>query len=430
MSNNPKGIIFYFNFIIMTLQTKDTWQHINTCDVLLVRHDNDCGYTFHNKAYAQIIDSFGELCTKRGLIIGSVATPYSKLVGKRAFHSPVSYNQSLSIICIFGKIIRLIKGNNIGTEWIESHLLNLWCKILEKTSPKCVIGIQPDVFLCRAGKIKNIPIYDLQHGTIVDDHPWYGKNYRIATPIQNLPDGFLCWDDQSAATISKWAYNKGIRVIKIGNPWFLRFFRIHPDDLLVNEALVNCIITDDNRPCILVSLEDGFAARWYPDKKFNGIMFEALEKVILDTVELYNWVIRLHPIQIRGKERDMVLNYLRIAFGAEKTQKWLLASEMPLPVLLSKTDLHITGSSTVVIESALMGIRSGMLNQTLCLEGKTQSYYTYERNRGMAEVIPQNPDIIKQWIIDTLAKGRGESTLEDTRQNLDAFIDEIAGMKS
>ncbi len=48
----------------------------------------------------------------------------------------------------------------------------------------------------------------------------------------------------------------------------------------------------------------------------------------------------------------------------------------------------------------------------------------------MAEVVPQNPEIIKQWITDTLAKGRGQSTLKDTGQNIDAFIDEIAGRKS
>ena len=49
---------------------------------------------------------------------------------------------------------------------------------------------------------------------------------------------------------------------------------------------------------------------------------------------------------------------------------------------------------------------------------------------GMAEVLPQNPEIIKQWIIETLAKGRGQSTLEDSGQNLDAFIDEIVRKKS
>ena len=430
MPNKCKGLAFYYNFIILSLQTKDTWQHITPCDILLVRHDNDCGYTFQNKAYAQIIDSLGELCTKRGLVNGSVATPYSMIVGNRAFHSPVLYNKSLSIISICGKVIQLIRGHRKGTEWIESHHVNLWCKILEISSPKCVIGIQPDEFLCRAGKIKNIPVFDLQHGTIVDDHPWYGETYRINTSIQDLPDGFLCWDDQSAATISKWAKKKGIRIIKIGNPWFLRFLKISPDDQLANEAVATYKITDENRPCILVTLEDGFAARWYPDKTFKGVMFEALEKVILDTVELYNWVIRLHPIQMRGKERGMILNYLRMTFGTEKVQKWLLASEIPLPILLCKTDLHITGSSTVVIECALMGIRSGMLNQTLIDGGKNQSYYSYERNIGMAEVIPQNPEKIKQWIVESLAKGRGQSTLEDTRQNLDTFIDEIAGRAS
>jgi hypothetical protein len=415
--------------IISSLFQKDTWQQLKPCDVLLVRHDNDCGYTFHNKAYAHIIDSFGELCTKRGLTIGSVATPFSKLIGDKAYHSPVSYNQSFSILYIFGKVIQLIRRQNISSEWIGSRKLNLWCKILEKSSPKWVVGIQPDEFLCRAGKIKNIPIYDLQHGVISDENPWYGEIYRNTTSIKNLPDGFLCWDDQSVATILKWAHNKGIKVIKIGNPWFIRFFRIQPEDLLVNEALAEGQGIDDKRPCIIVSLQWGLAIE-YPDRIFNGVMVDALEKVILGTEKNYNWILRLHPVQMRSTEREYVLNYLKITFGAKRIELWIKASELPLPVVLQKADLHITDSSTVVIEAAWLGIRNGLLSEQLGFGGKYHSYFSNERNYGIAEVIPQNPEIIKKWIIDTLAKGRGQSTLKESGQNLDNFIDEIAGLKS
>ena len=55
--------------IIGNIFQKDTWQNLKHCDVFLVRHDNDCGYTFHNQAYAQLIDSFGELSLKRVLLL-------------------------------------------------------------------------------------------------------------------------------------------------------------------------------------------------------------------------------------------------------------------------------------------------------------------------------------------------------------------------
>jgi hypothetical protein len=159
-------------------------------------------------------------------------------------------------------------------------------------------------------------------------------------------------------------------------------------------------------------------------------MVDSLEKVILNTGELFTWIVRVHPVQLSGIESKATFDYLTTTFGIERTRMWLASSLIPLPVVLKKADLHITFSSAVVVEAAWMGIRSGLLNKNIGQDGISEDWFSYERSLGMAEVLPQNPEIIKQWIVDTLAKGRGESTLKDTRQNLDAFIDEIAGMKS
>ena len=405
---------------------EETWQHLKSCDVLLVRHDNDCGYTFHGQAYAQIIDSFGDLCEKRGLTVKTVATPHSRLICKYAYRSPVSYNKSFSLIHILGEIVGIIRGSDIKRKWVKQHQINLWCRILEKATPKYVIGIEPDEFLCNAGKLKRIPIYDLQHGHISDIDFFNGEIYRKETPFENLPDGFLCWDEQSEAVLSKWACNKGIRVLKIGNPWFLRFIYIKPEDLLVSEALTNCHIIDDNRPCIIVSLQWGLAIL-YPNQVGNGVIVKELEQVILNTEKIYNWILRLHPVQLRDNyEREQVLNYLNATFGAEKTKQWIRNTEIPLPVVLSKADLHITYMSSVVAESAWMGIRSGLLNKNLNPGEKFDNLFSFERSLGMADLLPQNTEAIEKWIIETLAKGRDHSTLKVFGQELDTCIDKIA----
>ena len=429
MSIDFKRIIFYLNFIIRALQTTDSWQHINPCDVLLVRGDSDCGYRYDGKAYAQLIDSFGELCINHGLSVSSVAIQNPRFIGDLAQFSPVCFDRSLMRIIKIGKIIEMIHGYKIGKEWIEFHRTDLWCQILKKARPKCIIGIQPDEFLCRAGKLQQIPVYDLQHGIITNEDPYYKEFYRMETPAENLPVGFLCWDDQGADPILKWAPDKGIRVLIVGNPWFMRFARTQPGDELVNKASVKENLIGDNRPCILVSLQYKIS-EFAPGQIYNGVMVDSLEKVILNTGELFTWIVRVHPVQLSGIESKETFDYLTTTFGIERTRMWLASSLIPLPVVLKKADLHITFSSAVVVEAAWMGIRSGLLNKNIGQDGISEDWFSYERNRGMAEVIPQNPDIIKQWIIDTLAKGRGESTLKDTRQNLDAFIDDIAGMKS
>ena len=373
-------------------------------------------------AYAHLIDSFGDLCIKRTLKVQAFATPLSVLVGIQAHHSPVSYNQAHIITELFQQMIRLIKGADIAAEWAKSHRMAIWSNILDKTKPKIVVGVQPDEFLCRAGKKRGIPVYDLQHGVIADEHPWYGENYRTSIPTEDLPDGFLCWDEQSVATIARWADKKGIRVIRVGNPWFLRFLQDDPNDHLVYEAVTQWKTHNDARPSILVSLQWGMLR---PEISSNGIIVDALEKVILETTNKYNWILRIHPVQLRSEERRTVLKYLAETFGPEKAQGWLKSSQDPLPIVLHQADLHITYNSTIVIEAGWMGVRSVLLDQKIYNGGDSESYYTHERSIGMAKALPLNPDIIKNWIADILVKDRAEPTLKDTSLVLDAFIDEI-----
>ena len=77
-----------------------------------------------------------------------------------------------------------------------------------------------------------------------------------------------------------------------------------------------------------------------------------------------------------------------------------------------------------------MGIRSGILNKQIGKNGKTQDWFSYERSLGMADVLPQNPEVIKQWIANTLDESREKPLFENDGENLDAFIKEIVMMKS
>jgi len=410
--------------ILVGLLQPDTWQQLEPCDVLLVRHDNNCGYTYQGKAYAQLIDSIGDLFTEKGLKVRTVATSNSRLLSKKAFFSPVSLSRSSSISSIVGKLLKLIGGEQVGTAWITSRHVEIWSNIIEKARPKCIIGIQPDEYLCHAGRFLNIPVYDLQHGIIADEHLWYGWKYRCNTSIEKLPTGFLCWNEQSVATIKKWSDNTDILVKNTGNPWFIRFIRAEPNDVLVNDAIKVTEYLDDQRPLILVSLQWGLKSL-YPEPDFNGFMIKTLENIIMDTMHVYNWMLRLHPVQLRTGEREKVFNYLSTTFGDEKAIESLKISEIPLPVILHRTSLHLTYSSSIVIEAAWAGVRSGILNQQIKDGGKLDCYYSYERSIGMAEVLPHDPEIIKQWIADTLAKGHGESTMNTSGEELDAFINEI-----
>ena len=145
--------------------------------------------------------------------------------------------------------------------------------------------------LCRASHTQGILVYDLQHGTINDQNPWYGKEFREKIDSKDLPDIFLCWDKSSAATLEKWIYQKGISVDIIGNPWFQRFLRQNPDDLLIKESLSIAPSLKNNNPTILVSLQWGMM-EYFGKYVFNGVIPDALEQTILKTAKSYNWLLR------------------------------------------------------------------------------------------------------------------------------------------
>ena len=391
-----RSVLEMARHVLAAVMVRDTWKGIAPCDVLLVRHDGDSGYTYLGRAYAPLSDSFGDLCRERGLAVAALATSYSRLSGDRAYNHPTSYNRAWLVSAVFGRAIRLIRGRRTAQAWTSRRRERLWSGILRRAAPRCVVGIQPNEYLCRVAKTEGIPVYDLQHGAIYDDHPWYGAEYRVNTPAVDLPDGFLCWDDASAKALRRWAPARGMTVLVVGNPWFDRFRLGRSHDALVAEARVLRPKTHSNRPRVLVSLQWGLEKE-YNDPDFNGVMASALEAAILQTADSYEWLLRLHPIQMRGPDRARVVAHLERTFGHVGSVRWRSSTEAPLPVVLGQVDAHITDSSTVVVEAAWMGIQSGLLSTHIRPHGKWSSLFSEERTRGIASVVLQEVEAIKSW---------------------------------
>lgn len=398
--------------------------------MLLACHDNDRGYTFRNRAYAHFLDSMGDLLNEQGLTTQSVALPYSRLTGQGVYGRPVSINRAYLANVLGARVLSFIRGRDAGKVWEAERQEGLWQRIIERCHPRLVIAIQPERALCRAGHVLEVPVYDLQHGGgTADDNPSYGKAFRIDTDCKDLPHGFLCWDEPSAETLRKWALQKGIDIRVVGNPWFSRFRRADPNDVLVTEALVQRPRLGKSRPTILVSLQWGMQQECR-DHVTNGVMAYVLEKAILNTANRYNWLLRLHPVQIRGAESSIVQDYLNQTFNHSATVEWRQCSEVPFPVALRWADLHITHNSTATTEAAWMGVRTGLVDPNLRPGGKLSSYFALERARQIAEIVPLDTSAIEQWITLNLTKGRALSTFVDHRQALEALIAEMSDNSS
>jgi hypothetical protein len=272
--------------------------------------------------------------------------------------------------------------------------------------------------------MKNIPVYDIQHGVMSKSHKWYG-GVLPTLPERDLPNGFLCWDDHSAKDLKIWAEPKGVSVKAIGHPWFHRFIYPVGDDTLLNESLHNVVVGSPNKPTILVSLQWGLHLHYYKNDDFNRVMSKSLEEVIKSTSSKYNWLLRLHPAQLVGDEGEYCERYLSKQFGGLTGVEWRRPSSLPLPPLLSQVDAHVTDMSSVVIEAAWFGIPSALLNPNFHSGGILEHIFAHERSVGIARVVPQDARAIETWLESVLQGAKPKSVFKMPRDEIALFIDEM-----
>lgn len=387
-------------------------------DLLIIQHANNYGYTFNGKKYSHLTYSvYFYIKNIKSVIF--LDKPFSKLKRNHKYYCGINVNLLFIFEALSNYVLCKILGNKNSKKIRDIRRGYIWYKIIKKIQPKYIIGIQPESVLCLIAKQNNIKIYDLQHGVINKDHFWYGKEMHETLSDYEMPTGILFWDEVSAKNIEYWTKDRNVKSIVVGNPWLNRFLRQDGlDDLVLQEnKKLNFYVKD--KPVVLVSLQWGLSEKCYnhPMYNYNGIMCNELEEVIVRTAEKYNWLLRLHPVQINGNDSEHIKNYLYKTFGNLPNVEWEYTSNAALPALLSVVNLHITDISTVVTEAAYFGIKSALLNLFLKKGEKYESYFLYERQQGFADIVEQKHEIIEDWIERNL-----DQTLKN-RKNSDFLID-------
>ena len=377
----------------------DRWRSLETTDLLLVRHDADCGYVHAGRAYSPQMDTIGDWAAALGLRVRSVATPYSRLRGDAAAHDPVTINRPMLAAALLGRGVRAVVGTARGMAWADARRAEIWEAVLRRARPRLVIGIDPEPSLCQAGRSLDIPVFNLQHGVDKgNESPWLTGMAAAQPSADYLPAGMLCWDEGSAEEVARWATRLGVDVHTLGHPWLARFQDPAPDDDLVNEGSGRRPALANELPKVLVSLQWGLSDFYYRDTPFNGVMADALERAILDTAGRFQWLLRLHPVQLRQDGGAPVRSYLDRTFGGLAGVEWEQASTCALPLLLGSVIAHVTDSSSVVMEAARFGVPSALLNPALQPGKVLEHLCADEREAGVAELVEQDPTAIIRWL--------------------------------
>lgn len=382
LNNLIISIFYYFNLIKIFFTTKDNWEKINKADILLLRHDVDCGIMYNNKKYSTLVNSIEYLYNRCGYTCVTVAKPYSKDI-QNSFSEIYSINRTYFVFTLFEKLFN------------KNKKINLWIKILKKSQIKVVIGIQPDLYLCKACIEIEIPIYSLQHGAIESDIRCYTdiKYKKNNNYIQ--PTGFLVWDEDSLFTLKKSNLDITNSYI-IGHPFIYRFIKQYNDDIYIkNLEEYSNIFEQNDKPNILITTQWGL--KDYYNTEFDLLPRELIE-VIKQTSGNYNYYIRLHPVN-KAKQLNSICESLDINKYNINVKE---VTEMPLPFVLKQISLHITFHSAVTKECCFFGINTLLLNQAIKDGGRLETLYLYERIKGYAKII----EIEQNIILDEISKNQ------------------------
>jgi hypothetical protein len=408
--------------VFLQLFKLDHWRHLHEAKILAVRHDDDCSQILDGMYYAPLIDSLlDEIQDVKKL---TIASPFSNKVGVKSYSKALSFNSSFAREIIVNRLRRLMG--------LESRVpeIKTWRIILRKVKPSYVIGIQPNSALCRACHEQGIYIFDVQHGVIGLNHPWYSEKRLTHSDKLELVDCILCWDEESAGILRNWNSLMGIDIRVIGNPWINKFLINRSGDKQIKnfKNIKSGEQFTDNRPRILVSLQWGLDNPVItPNQSLfdNEFMPTELKKAIKNTQGKYDWIMRPHPVQLMSPDG---FDKLRLFVKSNFSSNVLLSENDPLPHALANIDLHITYNSSVVIEAGYFGIPSAILDPQIS-SGLWTGYYSSQIIKGIAKLIPCEAFAIEEWIQSCCFNDSQRKNIPDIPESYAEFIKEIQRSK-
>jgi hypothetical protein len=408
--------------ILSQLFRRADWKDLTKADILAVRHDDDCGQLIDGKYYSPMIDSL--LDEVRGGAVLTVASPYSYRVGAASYAGALSFNGAFARELLV-KRLRKILGLKSDDADIDT-----WRGIIRVVRPKYVIGIQPHAALCRACHEHGVFVFDMQHGYIGPKHPGYGEAFQIGRDRQEMADCILCWDEESAASIQGWTSRKQIELRVIGNPWINKFVTRREQDKVIRffEDRLRTDRSGGARPRILVSMQWGLDdPAIAPDRELfdNEFMPIALETAIRNTRDQCDWILRPHPVQYMNSEvLKRLTQHVQERFGSAIR----ISESDPLPFVLSGVDLHITYSSSVVLEAERFGVPSALLDPQIS-GGLWAGYYASQISKGNAKLLSCQAPAIQEWICASRTGLNRASSGMPVPSAYAEFLEEIQGRR-
>lgn len=231
------------------------------------------------------------------------------------------------------------------TEWFEKRLIGI--------KPKKVFIVDyynfNNMALINACNKLGIQSIDIQHGAQTAVHAAYANWTSIPENGYNLlPSVFLVWSDREIKLLKEWLVVSQ-SVYKTGDLMNVIYKRLGLEMGKMDEHVKNWTTQMKGRINVLFTLQYGL------------VYDEEMYRVISQTQYEYNWLIRLHPVDLNPERISFFQNELN-RHGIT-SYEMMFTSQAPLVSILKNTDIHVTHSSSTILEALRYGIKSIVINE-------------------------------------------------------------------
>jgi hypothetical protein len=207
-------------------------------------------------------------------------------------------------------------------------------------------GLEPMAFVlaCREA---GVLVTDIQHGVQGPMHPAYAMWPQPPHAGRHalLPDRFWVWSGWEREVIDQWARGTQHAPVVGGNPWdeVWQEGSDWPGVAAALEGAGRLLQRAGGLPVVLVTLQYGLS---------HEEQLGPLLALVRSTTSRFRFWIRLHPAMLERR------NEVRALLPGDGHCELDEPTDLPLPALLKHAAVHLTHSSTTVIEAAQAGLRS------------------------------------------------------------------------
>jgi hypothetical protein len=219
-----------------------------------------------------------------------------------------------------------------------------------------------------------IPTVDIQHGVQGKNHIAYGRwNNVPKNGFDLLPSRFWCWHSSDVAAIEEWAQQcAGKHAAFVGgNLWLAQWLKKSEETSEGSFAQLKRHVGTN----VLLTLQPGLIE---PDQ------LRLFADLISAAPADWEWWIRLHPSMMDDYEANMrILSQANLPVRGTDS-----ASRLPLYGVLPHMNLHVSHSSSTVIEAAAFGVPSVLVSDY------AREIFAEEESNGWVLFAKQVPEIV------------------------------------